>query len=109
MAAPPDALGDLAASLQRLDGLLTVAAPVGKVFRVVPGEVLGAPCEEDLVQDVAGLVGDFVLVVKVVDADLVVGGPDVGQLEFVEFLALVDGGDFDFVRVLLLICGGGGG
>lgn len=70
---------------------------------VVPGEVLRAPCKEDLVEDVPGVVGGLVLVAEVVDANLVVGRPHVRQLELVQLLALVDRGDLDFVRVQLLV------
>lgn len=80
MAAPPDALGDLAPSLHGLGWLFAVTAPVGEVFGVVPGQVLAAPCKQDLVEDVGRIVGLLVLVVEVVDADLVLGRPDVGQL-----------------------------
>lgn len=103
MAAPPNALGHLAAPLHGLDGLLAVTAPVGEVLGVVPGEVLGAARKEDLIQDVAGIVGLFVLVVEVVDSNLVLGRPHVRQLEFIELLALVDGGDLYLVRVQLLV------
>lgn len=37
VAAPPDAFGHLSATLHRFDGLVSVAAPVGEVFGVVPG------------------------------------------------------------------------
>lgn len=42
---PSNALGDLPPALHRFDGLIAVPAPIGKVFGVVPGEVLGAPGE----------------------------------------------------------------
>lgn len=106
MTSPPDALGHLSPPLHRLHGLLSVPAPVAKVFRVVPGEVLGPSGKEDLVQDVSRVVRGLVLVVKVVDADLVVGRPHVCEFELVQLLAFVDGRDLHFVRVQLLVCRG---
>lgn len=46
----------------------------------MPGEVLGAARKQDLVQNVGGVVGLFVLVVEVIYTNLVVGRPHVGQL-----------------------------
>lgn len=107
VAAPPDTFGHLSATLHRLDGLVSVAAPVGEVFGVVPGEVLGPSCKQDLVENLFGVVRLLVLVAEVVDANLVVGRPHIRQLEFVQLLALVDGCDFHLVRVQFLVWNGG--
>lgn len=73
------------------------------MFGVVPGEVLGPPRVQDEVEDLLGLVRSLVLVVEVVDANLVVGGPHVRQLKFVQLLALVYRCDFDLEGLQLFV------